>query len=161
MENKFWLLAAFCTLAFSTLYLILTWILNLFHVLPIDIYAVSLGLVFLSTIGAVIFFGFYIKSKVAFQKFVLIKLVLISLGIVFILTNLTKYFYNIDDLAGLSAYFCKDSDTAILTSSSICHWKVFSSRLAYNINLWIYPLCLLELAFYMLKKWKISNRHEP
>lgn len=157
MKNKFWLVAILCSLAFSTMYLALTWLLTLLQVFPTDINVVTVSLVLFSTIGAIVFYIFYLKKRIAPQKFIFLKLFFISLAIVFLLTNLTKNFYNVDDLVDLATFLCTNSSLNISTSVGPCHWKVFLSRFAYNINLWIYPLCMLELFFMHLANGKNSN----
>jgi hypothetical protein len=68
------------------------------------------------------------------------------------LTQLTRFFYNLTDSNKLLAFFC-DS----LEASSTCLAGNFIKILDGSINLWIYPLLVIEVIFLIYARLKPSS----
>jgi hypothetical protein len=154
MKTRVWIIAILCSIIFPTLYILIATILAKSLMYPTDIVAVLVGLQLISMIGAFIFYIFYFIKKINFSTFKILKSIVPALLVVFLLTNLTKYFYNLDDLIGEHNINCSVAKFDDLSFQVPCLWRTFVVRLGAEINMWIYPLCILELMYFSFEKYK-------
>jgi hypothetical protein len=152
---KFWLLSLLGCVLFPILTIAISTGLTAAQVFPTDITVTLLAIQLISIVSACIFYYVYLTKKTLFLNFSKSKTFFLMLLTVGGLTQLTTFFYNLTDSKKLLAFFC-DS----LEASSTCLAGNFIKILDGSINLWIYPLVVMEVIFLMYIRLKPSPKEK-
>jgi hypothetical protein len=105
---------------------------------------------------------FYVIKRRIFTKLRYLKAFFLSIFLTFIVSQITQFCFNILDIFPTNKLACMPEKFANFAAASSCMIELVFARLDVDINMWLYPIIVLEIFLIItsLLKNRSSRKHQ-